>query len=145
MPVIFAPPSTAAAATPATTINTTFVPGVVAGDFVYFTGVGDQVDRADASGVATGFVIGLCTAINTPAPGQCNVVLSGDSGPIFAGLTPGVWYVQSTTLGLILPETAIGNPAYPNTTPGSGEVLQRLGSARTAAVLIVNVGVPTVF
>jgi len=112
--------------------------GVVAGDFVAKNGVSGEVVPADAVALATGRAIGRVTATDTPVPGECQVLLYGLAIG-FVGLVPGgVYVLASGTPGAVVLETDTGNPAYPDLTPGSGEVLQAVGQAVTATTMLVN-------
>lgn len=116
--------------------------GVVALDLVAMGAVADTVERGNAAALATGRAIGVVTSINDPAPGSCQVALSGSIVSGFGGLTPGgVYVLQSVatggTAGGILLETATATPGYPDQTPGSGEILQPVGVAKSATELVV--------
>jgi hypothetical protein len=114
------------------TYELTYVPGVALLDPVYLS-ASDTVDRADATTIATGIVLGVVAVMDFPAVGQCLVRRMGLLGG-FVGLTPGAIYVMSTTPGLILPEGS-GNPALPS---GTGEVMQSVGQAVTATELAID-------
>jgi hypothetical protein len=116
----------------------TYNPGVLVRDVVYVTG-SSTLERADASAIATGRCLGVVAALDFPAAG---VALVKRVGKVigFAGLTPGAFYVQSTTPGLILPEGSV-NPAFPSAT---GEVVQVIGQALNASELLVDCSSPVV-
>jgi len=119
----------------------TFGVGVLVNDVVYQTGVAATVGRADASAVATGQVLGVVRALNSPAAGQCIVVPVGADLTGFVGLVIGARYILASTPGGIVAETDTGNPNYPAyLTPGSGEVLAPVGVAGATTSLAVNTG-----
>lgn len=104
----------------------TFTVGVAVRDVVYQVADG-TVDQADAATLATGVPLGVVRVINSPAPGQCIVVMQGDVAG-FAGLTVGGQHIlASGAPGTIVLITDTGNPNYPDTTPGSGEVISFVG------------------
>jgi hypothetical protein len=108
------------------------------GDVVYQNGVANEVGLADAAAVATGTPMGVAQIVDVPSVGKCVVSQAGDIGG-FAGLTIGAPYVLASGVpGEI--ELASGGAAYPDTTPGSGEVLSPVGVAKSATELTVNVG-----
>lgn len=113
--------------------------GVVAvSDVVYQDSTANRVARADAAAAATGTPMGIVQLVDVPAVGQCVVAQGGDVGG-FVGLTIGAPYVlASGAPGGI--ELASGGANFPDTTPGSGEVLSPVGVAKSATELTVNVG-----
>ena len=126
----------------ATVVTLLMGPGVVVNDFVAKSAVADQAVRSDAAALATGRAIGLVTAINTPAAGQCQVLLLGVAGG-FVGLAVGGVYVLASGLpGQVVQDTDTGNPNYPSVTPGSGAILQPVGVATTATTMLVR---PTLY
>lgn len=111
---------------------------VAAGDAVYQDGTANRVALADAAAAATGTPMGIVQIVDLPAVGQCIVSQGGDIGG-FAGLTIGAPYVLASGVpGAI--ELASGGANFPDTTPGSGEVLSPVGVAKSATELTVNVG-----
>jgi hypothetical protein len=122
-----------------TALVRTFVGGTLLNSVVYQTGVAGQVDRADASAVATGNPLGIVRALNSPAPGSCIVVPIGADLGGFGGLTIGGRYILAASPGLIVLESDTGNGIYPAyLTPGSGEVLASVGVANSATSLSAN-------
>jgi hypothetical protein len=116
----------------------TFVPGVLVQDPVFQTAVAGQVDRADASAGFAGMpVIGFVIGLNDPAPGQCRIQTSGDLGG-FAGLVPQKIYIMGRNPGTIVADDDTVNPNYPDTTPGSGHIMQEVGVASSANTLLVG-------
>ena len=117
----------------------TYTGGVALRDVVYQKSDG-TVDKADSSaGVASTIpVVGVVSAIDSPAPGQCEITYSGDV-PGFAGLTAGKVYILSTTPGGIVADDDTGSGSYPDDTPGSGDVSQEIGYASSATSLFVGV------
>ena len=108
--------------------------GVALRDPVIHSTVADTVERADASAVATGRSFGVVSAIDTPIVGSCTVILIGEvSG--FAGLVPGSTYLLGIAPGAIVESTDTGNANYPDNV---GNVIQPVGTARTASILQVN-------
>lgn len=111
--------------------------GVAVRDFVFpSTAVAGQVERARSNTKANGRPLGCVQAINTPALGQCEVVLSG---PVtgFAGLVLGATYLLGTAVGTIVSETDTGNANYPS---AAGSVVTPVGQASAATTLEVQVG-----
>jgi len=126
----------------APTFQFTMGAGVVVQDLVAMGAVSLTVVRGNAAALATGRAIGVVTAINSPVAGQCQVQLTGAVVPGFAGLIPGSVYVLQSVAtggvaGGIILETATGGAGYPNQTPGSGEILQPVGVAKSATELVV--------
>jgi hypothetical protein len=104
--------------------------GVAVLDIVYASGA-NLVDSAKSSGVATmpavGFVISKPTAITC-------VVQYADELTGFVGLTTGATYfVSNTTAGKI---AKVGDVDFPSAT---GEVVQRVGFARNATTIVIEV------
>ena len=95
-------------------------------DAVYVTGAG-VVAQASASAMSTAPSIGLASAL--PAPGIVTVRYAGQLAG-FAGLVPGSVYFLDTAAGGI---TTTAPDAVP------GQVVQRLGTAATTAILVLNV------
>lgn len=121
-----------------------YAPGVVVNDVVYQR-ADDLVDKADASAAATGVPLGVVSAIDSPAAGQCRVLQFGDRTG-FAGLTPGETYIVSTTPGALVGLADTANPIYPDQTPGSGHVIAPVGVGGPAGTtLAVNVGAGITF
>jgi len=87
------------------------------------------VDKADASSMATGPVIGFVSAL--PAPGTATVRYAGQLGG-FAGLTPGVVYYLNAAPA---PTGSIVSPPV----DAPGYFVQRVGIAASATVLTLNV------
>lgn len=94
-------------------------------DAVYVT-VAGVVARADASAVGTSPTIGLASAL--PAPGIVTVRYAGQLAG-FGGLVPGSVYYLGAAGGLLT--TPVDLPGY---------VVQRVGVAATATILVLNVG-----
>lgn len=95
------------------------------------------VDLASAASIGLGIPIGVVSHMDFPATGQCQITFAGDvSG--FSGLVPGAIYILGLTPGSIVGETDVGNPNYPNTTPGSGNILAEVGIAGSAGTLLVE-------
>lgn len=110
--------------------------GVAVRDFVFpSTAVAGQVDRARSNVKANGRPIGCVSAVNSPAAGQCQVVLKG---PVtgFAGLTLGATYLLGTAVGTIVAESDVGNPNYPT---AAGNVVKAVGVASAADTIEVQV------
>ena len=128
--------------TPTTTgLTRSYVPGVLLNDVVYENGTALTVDRADASAAATAQVLGVVSALDVPAVGQCTVAVTATDLPGFIGLTTGARYILASTPGGIVDESDTGNLNYPAyLTPGSGEALAPVGVAGSATSLAVNTG-----
>lgn len=126
--VIAGPVGASAPGVDRTELVRTFTAGVVVRDVVYQVADG-TVDKADAATLATGVPLGVVRVLNSPAIGQCIVVMQGDVGG-FAGLTVGGQYILASGLpGTVVLITDTGDPNYPDTTPASGEVLSFVGIA----------------
>jgi hypothetical protein len=107
--------------------------GLAVGDPVYLDGTG-TAQLADATAYATGAKLaGVVSALNTPAPGQCQIQCLGDLDG-FAGLTPGEIYLLALGGGIVA-ETDTANPAYPD---NAGNIVVEVGLAATATKLFVN-------
>jgi hypothetical protein len=104
--------------------------GVVVGDLVYATGA-DSCDRANASGIATMPVIGVVES--KPTPITCIVAKAGDVGG-FVGLAPDAPYFA----GLLAGQMALTAPV------GSGQVVQKIGYAKSATTLVIALGEHTI-
>lgn len=108
------------------------------GDVVYQDGVANRVQQADAALAATGTPMGIAQLVDVPVAGKCVVSQAGDIGG-FVGLTIGAPYVlASGSPGGV--ELASGGANFPDTTPGSGEVLSPVGVAKSTTEMTVNVG-----
>jgi hypothetical protein len=101
--------------------------GVNLFDAVYATITNDSVDKANATSFATAPVFGF--VITKPTATTCIVAYAGEVTG-FAGLLAGEQYYLDTTNGAI---TLIA-PS------GSGNIVQRIGSAKDATTLVVNLG-----
>lgn len=99
--------------------------GVAVNDAVYVTGV-DTADKADADSVTTGPVIGI--VFSKPTATTAYIQYSGELTG-FAGLTSGATYFLSQTAGGITATAPTAN----------GTVMQKVGVARNATTLVVNV------
>jgi len=119
-----------------TVLTRPYTLGVIAHDVVYQKADG-SVDKADASTVATGIPIGFVEVMDSPVVGKCVVRFAGDLAG-FAGLLPGKIYILSTAPGVIVEETDTGNVNYPDTTPGSGNVIAEVGIAGSATTMFVG-------
>jgi hypothetical protein len=111
-------------------------PGVVVGDVVYQRADG-SVDKAASSSFATAPAIGIVETINNPTPGFGTVRFSGDMGG-FTGLVAGDIYIMSASPGLFVREVDTGNVIYPDTSPGSGHIIQEVGIAKSSTELYVG-------
>jgi hypothetical protein len=111
----------------------TYQPGVTLLDPVYQLATG-AVDRADASAIATGDVLGIVSAIDVPVIGQCAIAYAGDLAG-FVGLTPGDRHLLGTAPGSIVAESDTLNPNYPS---AAGEVVKVVGMAYSATGMFVN-------
>jgi|GEM_PF-4858958 len=131
-----APPTPPTPGTPTTYVRT-YTVGLGLGDVAYQKADG-TADQADASALATSKPMGVVSAIDSPAVGQCEIVHSGDvavTGP----LTPGAVYILGSSPGVLVDITDTVNPNYPAyATPGSGESLVIVGVAQAAGSLAVN-------
>jgi hypothetical protein len=143
MPPVFVFNAPGSGTPPVTTKTFTMGAGVLALDHVAVGAVADTAVRANADSFATGRSIGVVTSINDPVVGQCQVLLPGDIAAGFAGLVPGATYVLQSVAnggvagGMII-STATATPGYPDTTPGSGEILQPVGVAKSATELVLT-------
>lgn len=120
---------------PPNTIVRTYIPGVALLDAVYQTPVADTVDKASAVSILTTPVLGLVTAMDTPAVGQCWVQYDGDVMGM-VGLTPGDVYMLSKTPGQLVLEFLTGDPGYPN---APGNVVQAVGVAVSPTVFSIAI------
>ena len=116
-------------------------PGVSVRDFVFQSTTVNQVNRADATSIATGEAIGVVRAINTPNPGECEVLVHGLIGG-FAGLVTGGRFLLGIAPGAIVLSTDLANVNYPD---NAGNLILPLGYARNATTLFVDVEDYTVF
>lgn len=120
-----------------TTVTFTMGPGVVANDVVA-QGAADTAVRANANALATK-AIGVVTAVNSPGAGLCQVAVAPQEVTGFVGLTVGATYILAAAAGQIVANTDTGNPNYPNVTPGSNNLYQVVGVAKSATSLVTNV------
>ena len=134
------PPGAAGPAGPGTEIVRTYTLGVVAGDAVYQKADG-SVDKADASGGFTAGMpcMGFVTAIDSPNPGDATIQYAGDVTPSTGPLVAQKVYIVGTTPGSIVADDDTGNPDYPDTTTGSGHIMQEVGVAKDATTLLAGV------
>lgn len=123
-----------------TLLTRPYVPGVLVNDVVYQTALG-SVDKASATAAVLAKVLGVVTALDVPAVGMAQILVLGDQAG-FLGLVPGEVYILSQAPGGIVGESDTLNPDYPDTTPGSGEVLIEVGIAGSATTLFVRVQDP---
>lgn len=106
--------------------------GVAVRDIVYISG-SNAVDKANATSLATMSAIGI--VVSKPTSTTAEVLISPAEVGGFAGLTPGAAYYVDTAVsgGLTL--------TPPNVV---GQVNQRVGRARNATTMLVQLGEPTV-
>jgi hypothetical protein len=120
-----------------------YTPGVLVNDVVYQMADG-TVDRASATALGTARpLLGVVQAIDSPLLGLCEIMANGDRAG-FAGLVAAEMYLLGQAPGSIVGETDTVNPNYPDTTPGSGEVMIEVGVAASGTLLYVRVGDPIV-
>jgi hypothetical protein len=98
--------------------------GVAVGDVVYGTG-SFAADVADRNAVATMPALGLVIA--KPLATTATLLYMGESPAIFVGLTPGAEYYVGLLGAIETPSAAV-----------DGDVVQRVGVAASATVLIFN-------
>lgn len=111
----------------ATVIGTYSCPAAVAvGEAVFKTGVGDAVDKADASD-PTKFAIGV--VISKPIATTCVVISNGESA-VFGGLSIGATYFLSDSVAGALTTTA---------PTAGGSIVQKLAVAKNATTHLVEV------
>jgi hypothetical protein len=123
--------------TPSGVVIRTYVPGVSVLDCVYQTDSG-AVDQASAASMLYGPAIGIVTVLDTPTTGSCYVLTDGDATG-FAGLIAGEVYMISTNPGELVWEGDTTNSGYPT---GHGTTIQAVGVAKSASILLVDLGNP---
>lgn len=116
------------------------------GDTVIINGAG-QLAQASAVNVSSGqATVGVIVTVVVNGSTERTVQVTGritqgsPAGTTLpavvgaAALVPGAQYVLSTNPGEIVQLTDTGNPAYPDLTPGSGELLYLVGTAISATI-----------
>jgi len=91
-------------------------------------------ERADATSVTTGKVLGIVTSIDSPCVGDVTITYLGDiSG--FVGYSPGDLLILGTAPGSVIAESDTGNINYPN---APGNVIHEIGTFGPSNTLFVN-------
>ena len=110
---------------------------VIVSDAVYQKTDG-KVARASAADLSTSEkLVGFVSVVDSPFAGQCKIRFSGDLDT-FSGLEAGKLYILSTNPGKIVKAEDTGHIDYPDTTPGSGDVVREVGNAANATTLFVE-------
>lgn len=111
--------------------------GIAVRDLVTISTIAaDTVNRADASNGLP--AVGMVTAINTPAAGQCQVLVGGGLVSGFVGLTQGGVYLMAASAGGVVLQSDTVNVIYPDTTPGSGHFVQPVAVAKSPTELLLK-------
>jgi len=113
-----------------------YAPGVLLNDAV-FQGSSGAVERANATSLSTSPAIGFVVALDSPTIGQALIRRSGDV-PGLSGLIAGKEYILASSDGKIVSADDTLNPDYPDTTPGSGHMMQEVGIAGSSTVLLAG-------
>ena len=92
------------------------------------------VDKASATSLTTGRVLGIVVALDTPTMGEALITYLGDVGG-FSGFTVGDLLILGNTPGSIVAETDTLNPDYPS---APGNIIHEIGTVGPSDVVFIN-------